>query len=269
MSREETHDWTASPASKRSDRAAGLVADAFPHTFLWKKKNHWLFFSLIGFLLLGGCALFESDEDSLLETVEQQQDTVSGEVLPGLQLRGDGLGLVSFGTAPAQTLQLLEVVLGPPDVDSGWKEGFENSPGLCPGTRWRTVQWPQLRVGFSNGKASFGVADAEEHFFAYSYGYDFGAREAGDETAGDGDVLGLTTPEGIGLASTDLDVREAYGVEALGEGLEGDHWPDVDIISLFGPAFFVHVAGLAGGIEGVFNPETLEVVTVSVWPCGE
>lgn len=117
--------------------------------------------------------------------------------LAPLVLEADGLGPISFGATPEDTIAEVSARLGPTTSDSGWVSSRGNF-GTCPGNIVRVVRWESLRLFFTDGPTDFG--EDIQHFFYYS-------QSTADTTV----VIDLTTSAGIGLGSTVEELNDAYG----------------------------------------------------------
>lgn len=95
-----------------------------------------------------------------------------------VELRGDGLGVVTFGDAADTTVATLSSVYGPPDADTGWLQE--------PSGRTRRVSFGPLVVGLRGDPG-------DERFVSWSYQPD-GAVDEPMRTP-DGATVGLTFPE--------------------------------------------------------------------------
>lgn len=106
-------------------------------------------------------------------------------------LRGDGLGVVEFGAAPARAVEAVSKSLGAPTVDSGWQPA-SGPYGTCPGTRIRGVEWDHLVLLFTDGETRSGSG---EHLFTW--------RLTGAPPA-------VGTAKGLGFKATLTDAEELY-----------------------------------------------------------
>lgn len=155
-------------------------------------------------------------------------------------LGSDGLGAVSFGTEPEQTITFLASVLGAPTADTGWLDPFEIGP--CGGTRIRRVNWNQLQLEF--GDAS-DVVEGRDHFYAYFYGAEGSAMP---------EPAGLKTAEQIGVGSSVASLLAAYPGATLFQGDE-----------FIGPSFNIN-DNFTGRLSGTADDDVVEVV-VGGLPC--
>lgn len=157
-------------------------------------------------------------------------------------LRGDGLGIASFGDDADRVIEDLTFALGPPTNDPGWESTLDVFP--CSGDFVRFVEWGGLVVTFTDGETSFAPAGTR-HFTAW-YTFD------GELSTVDGIVPSISTV-------ADLETRVGR-IEA-----EFD-----DLIE----EFYAYVGG--GPDVGItFNFETTDpsaVITrasAGEFPCGE
>ncbi len=114
-------------------------------------------------------------------TVSTHTDPIVKEML--LVLRGDTLGLVSFGTPTEDVLSLLEVEIGPPSRD-----GFD---------MYHAVSWDDLALTLLFSPHDFYRDDGVEHLVGWSHW--------------SGVVTSLRTSRGIGLGDTFADLTAVHG----------------------------------------------------------
>jgi len=119
-------------------------------------------------------------------------------------LDGGGLGIAALGDRPEDVIEALNGRYGSPVEDSDWIPAGESGFGICPGTLVRVVDYGQLAVAMSDGPTDYGAA-GQRHLFAYTVA----ARNPDDPAAEYGD--GPQTAKGIGVGSTVLDLRAAFG----------------------------------------------------------
>lgn len=120
-----------------------------------------------------------------------------------LALTSDGLGVVSFGADPDETVAVLTGLLGPPSFDTGWGDPSDSAnqylwPG-CPGSIARIVSWEgSLGAVFTDWDSASGdmTARLDEPVFA-------GAGLWRDSAVG--------TEDGIFSGDTLGRLREVYG----------------------------------------------------------
>lgn len=141
-------------------------------------------------------------------------------------LDGEGLGIAALGDRPEDVIEALNGRYGSPIEDSDWIPAGESSFGVCPGTLVRVVDYGQLAVAMSDGPTDYGAA-GQRHLF----GYTVAAQNPDDPAAEYGD--GPQTAEGIGVGSTVVDLRAAFGGGLVVR--EGEE--------IFGPSFVVTDAG--------------------------
>lgn len=77
----------------------------------------------------------------------------------------DGLGVVTFGMAPEDTIATMVQVLGPPTDDTGWVPSFDTF-GVCPGPMARQTGWGELFLLFTDDGPFPGGGP---QFFSYVY----------------------------------------------------------------------------------------------------
>lgn len=112
---------------------------------------------------------------------------------PPIELQGDGLGIVDFGTPTDEALEILTNVLGPP---TGESESFYD---------YRT--WDSLRLTVAFDDYAFYRDDGIEHLVAWSLW--------GDPS------VALRTSAGVGLGGTYAELVAAHG-DAVGEPISAD-----------------------------------------------
>jgi hypothetical protein len=76
-----------------------------------------------------------------------------------------GLGVVTFGMDPDDTVAAMALLLGPPTDDTGWVDSFANF-GVCPGPNARRTSWGGLHLLFTDDGPFVGGGP---QFFSYSY----------------------------------------------------------------------------------------------------
>jgi len=123
---------------------------------------------------------------------EEPTQTTLGEGVEELVLRGDGLGLVTFGDDPDAAVAAVSAVLGPPTGDGGWEPAPTSAYGTCPGEQIRGVEWDHLTLLFTDGETEHGSGP---HLFAW--------RLSGAPPA-------LGTAAGFGWQATAADAEELH-----------------------------------------------------------
>jgi hypothetical protein len=104
----------------------------------------------------------------------------------GVVLRGDGLGLFPFGTAQAEIVQELTILLGEPGVDAGPPSQMATpTVNGCANRSELAIMFPGLVVGFSDSGAGM-VLDAWA-------------------------ATGFATPDGLAVGDTLNTARQIYG----------------------------------------------------------
>ncbi len=106
-------------------------------------------------------------------------------------LRGDGLGLVSFGQAPDASMAMLAPLLGAPEEDSGWQPAI-GVYGVCPGAQVRALRWGGLSLLFTEGTTDVGTG---QHFFSW--------RQTGSPPP-------IATSKGLSVGATRTDIDELH-----------------------------------------------------------
>ena len=132
-------------------------------------------------------------------TTTSSTTTSTTTALPPIVLSGDGFGLVSFGEEANAAIEALTATLGAPDDDSGWIPSFSGF-GTCPGEQVRGLRWKTLWVLMTDGATEW-RNDGTPHLFSYLDSVFYG----------DGQSLGLSTADGIGLGDSLSDLRTVYG----------------------------------------------------------
>jgi hypothetical protein len=122
-----------------------------------------------------------------------------------VELRADGLGIVSFGDAEADVMARLTAALGAPTVDSGWSQantGMEGRPN-------RYVMWGGFSVAF--------LENASGRYLAAW------RISAVNDDVGIERTPALATPDGLrlGLRYEDIQGRLGGAVPVAGEGATG------------------------------------------------
>jgi hypothetical protein len=112
---------------------------------------------------------------------------------PPIELRGDGLGIVDFGTPMEQAIEVLTSVLGPPTDES---ESFFH---------YRT--WDSLGLTVAFDDYGFYRTDGIEHLVAWSLWGD--------------PAVALRSSAGVGLSATYAELVAAHG-DVVGEQIPGD-----------------------------------------------
>jgi hypothetical protein len=158
--------------------------------------------------------------------------------LAPLVLDAGGLAVVDLGDAYEEAVEGVAARLGAADEDTGWIDASSDF-GTCPGTVVRMLRWASLRLLFGDGPTEFGENDY--HFFYYS-----------QSSVGTDEVLDLRTAEGIGLDSTVLELKAAFG-DAL----------TIESTLQFGVSFFVEPTGL-GLLSGTLSDSTDDGMVTSL-----
>ena len=146
---------------------------------------------IAGVLVLSACG---SGDDS----------TAVGEVGPeasALALTADGIGPYLIGQPFESVRSGLAGDIGGWDIDSDDRPDAVHVP-TCTGEVTRLVGWGNLTLLFTGDQGSL-------TFATWTYGFDPLTGSAEDVR-----VLGLVTPEGIGLGSARSDIERAYGDSA-------------------------------------------------------
>jgi len=122
-----------------------------------------------------------------------------------VELRADGLGIVSFGDAEERVMARLIVALGMPTADSGWRPanvGLEPRPN-------RAVSWGGFQVAF--------LENTQGRYLAAWF------MSTGNGDAGLGPTPNLATPDGLRPGVRYADIAERLGVvtSIMGEGSFG------------------------------------------------
>lgn len=158
------------------------------------------FFNSSGLELVTGgqCQHSELLENpKVLERINQSLEYAAS---PELVLRPDGLGAISFGANATAVVDLISLRFGQPSQDTGWQQAL--SPTTCRLAIGRYVRWGQLAVTFAdNGKR--GSARGEFESWQVMEG-DYSG------TPPPRNLMGLYTPEGIGLGAKADELRAAY-----------------------------------------------------------
>jgi hypothetical protein len=144
------------------------------------------------------------------ETTTSSADTTSTSGAPAgdLVLEDDGIGGVSFGATPAETVEYATAELGPPANDSGWIDS-DSKYGTCPRPEVRGVEWGSSDTGygfvllFTKAGTSY-QPTGTEHFFGYYY-------------VNADDPAGLATPEGLTIGTSVGEAEALYTDFAIGE----------------------------------------------------
>jgi hypothetical protein len=98
-------------------------------------------------------------------TSAPEATTITGPHEEPILFLPDGLGLVTFGMSPIDTIATMVTFIGPPTNDTGWVNAFENF-GVCPGPNARMVSWGELHLLFTDEGPFPGGG---EQFFSYQY----------------------------------------------------------------------------------------------------
>lgn len=165
--------------------------------------------------------------------------TTLADPLAALALNPTGVGDVTFGTDADETVRQFSLVLGNPTEDTGWTPSFET----CPGTEARVVRWTSLQAFFTNGATEW-APEGTPHFFHYGQSI----------LAGGGELIELTTSNGIGINSTLGELTAAYGEQATitDDPVFGPFW-EVDVAGagvLWGTAGAIGDTGMIDSING-------------------
>ncbi|HLT16738.1 MAG TPA: hypothetical protein VK007_08545 [Acidimicrobiales bacterium] len=153
-------------------------------------------------LLTGACSDDAAGDGDAAPTTAPDLDGADGgagdgpstTLPPGAEevvLRGDGLGVASFGDDPDEAVAALTEALGPPTDDAGWTSAF-GEHGTCPGEEIRAVAWDHLVVLFTDGETEHGDGP---HLFAWRL---------------DGAPPALGTETGFGWGATAADAEDLH-----------------------------------------------------------
>ncbi len=159
---------------------------------------------------------------------------------PEIVLKADGLGAVSFGATPSETIAILTSALGNPTKDTGWVDSF--SPyGTCPGDSIRGVEWNNLHVLFGD------TLHGKEAFFGFEYVNRDGAI----------DPI-LKTEKSITLGANKDTITTAYPSATFGDWLPGQ----------IGTTFIRGAEGSGEYLGGTIEDDTLFWIGGGIF-CGE
>lgn len=187
----------------------------------------------------GGATVADRATSTTAATTSTTLEVTTTSVAPDAQieLRGDGLGVTTFGAPPDEAVTAVTDVLGPPTLDTGWEASF-SSYGTCPGERTRGVEWDHLVLLFTDGATDYGNG---EHLFTW--------RITGAPPA-------LGTAKGLGYRATVADAKELYpGAVEVAE--PDDPFPG-----------FVRVALEGGTITGYLDGDVITNLEAGAG-CGE
>jgi hypothetical protein len=130
-------------------------------------------------------------------TTAPQATTSSYPAAPQLELRGDGLGPLDFGTPTAEVMETLTGMLGEPSPGEEYPYG---------GHPLRHVYWDQLGLSVIFSEYDFYRSDGLEHLAGWGHG----SKPPG-EPAVPGASWTLKTANGVGIGSTLEELQAAYG----------------------------------------------------------
>lgn len=152
----------------------------------------------------------------------------SGNDRQGLELRDDGLGLVSFGDPEDEVITAVEAALGPADGDELRREMSECTE--------HTVWWGLLSLDFDSD-------EGEREFVGWAL------SDRGDRTAASGPDL--QTEHGLGIGSSGAEVVAVPGVETYSDGSSFE----VGTLQIYldGPAPDSQVEYMEAGFSGCFE----------------
>jgi hypothetical protein len=154
----------------------------------------------------------------------------------GITLRGDGLGIVSFGQPADEVLAILERVIGSPPSDQGAEADWIEFVG------WSELG---LYVGFDTPMSSEFTGESR------LLGWDAFGPVGGPRP---------TTAEGVGVGSTLAELRAAYG-DRLDVATEPDECAGDWVVQ-------IRTAGGDIGIIGVLDREPADEALVSMLHAG-
>lgn len=171
-----------------------------------------------------------STSTSTTTTSTSTTTTTSTTAPATLELRGNGLESVPFGTEAEIATQALTDLLGAPDEDSGWIPSFSGF-GTCPGDQVRGLRWATMWVLMTDGSTEW-RDDGVPHFFSYLNSVFYDTQS-----------LGLATEAGIALGDRVDALRQAYGDDLA---ISFDDFADGFIYTITVPA----PGRLGGGLTG-------------------
>ena len=150
---------------------------------------------------LAAIALIVSSCGSNAPGETQTDQDALGPEASGLVLTADGIGPILIGQPFDDVRTALANQVGGWDIDSGDRPDAVHVP-TCDGETTRLVGWGNLTLLFTGDPGDL-------RFATWTYGFDPVTGSAEDVR-----VLGLVTPEGIGLGSSRSDITAAYGDRA-------------------------------------------------------
>lgn len=157
----------------------------------------------VGDIELSGGHLVGADAELGADRLSTPGSEGDPELAADVKLRGDGLGVASFGDDSDLAIAQITAALGTPLIDSGWL-GTDVAYGSCPATQVRALEWAGLKLLFSDADDRYSAsAPADTHFMSWEVII--------------GDPLRLATPEGINPGVTRDIITEVYPLVSLTE----------------------------------------------------
>ena len=154
---------------------------------------------LLSVVLLAACSDDGNGAEATTTTVAPTATEATVEPASALALRGDGLGVASFGDEADTVIEAMTAELGEPSKDTGWASE-DSEYGTCSGGPVRGVQWGEgLVLLFTDGDTTYGSG---EHLTSW--------RLAGAPPP-------VATATGLGYGATADDAEDLYpgGVETV------------------------------------------------------